>query len=146
MRVGKAEACPPFQASILIDGGHGAKSAPLPTLQTTLFLEHRPEQFLRPLLPLLRKDHRFHFPDGVVDHALFVQATEHTPIQTFPGAVVIVESQIEQRQRCLVDLVGIEGHCEPLAASWSMQSYSGSRRVQPGSAPLASRQIYSWHL
>jgi hypothetical protein len=93
--------------------------------------EHRLEQFLRAFESLRREDHRFHFADGIVNHALVVQAAEYVPVHAFPGAAVIVESQIEQRQRCVVDLVGIEGHREPLAANRSLPSYSGSRRVQP---------------
>jgi hypothetical protein len=42
-------------------------------------LEHRLEQFLRTFQPLLREDHRLHLAYGIVDHALVVQAAEHTP-------------------------------------------------------------------
>ena len=52
-----------------------------------------------------------------MNHALVVQATEHSPIKPFPGPVFVVQGQIEQRQRCVVDLVGIKGHRKPLADS-----------------------------
>src|SRR5437588_1974737 len=74
-----------------------------------------------------------------MDHALFVQAAKHTPIESLPGPVIIVEREIEQRQRCVVDLFGIEGHREPLAASWSVQFYSGSSQAQPVRTRLSWR-------
>jgi hypothetical protein len=74
-----------------------------------LLPEHRLEQFLRAFETLWREDHRSHFADGIVDHVLVVQAAEHAPVEAFPGPVAVMQRQIEQCQRCVIDLVRIEG-------------------------------------
>jgi hypothetical protein len=38
-----------------------------------------------------------------------VQAAEHIPIETFPGPAAVVQRQIEQRQRRVVDLSVLRG-------------------------------------
>jgi hypothetical protein len=58
----------------------------------------------------------FTFADGIEDHPFVVQATEHIPIEALPGTIIVVQRQIEQRQRGIVDLVLVDGHREPLVA------------------------------
>src|SRR5258708_38439598 len=95
-----------------------------------LLLEHLLKQRLRPLQSLLREDHRFHLAHRIVNHALVVKTAEHSPIETFPGSITVVQRQIEQRQRRVVDLVGVEGHREPPAAGRFSQSYPRLRKAQ----------------
>ena len=45
----------------------------------------------------LGKYDRLRLAHGIMNHTLLVQAAEHTPIETFPCPIVIVQGQIEQR-------------------------------------------------
>jgi hypothetical protein len=42
-----------------------------------------------------------------------MQPAEHVPVEAFPGAIAVVERQIEQRQRDIVDLVLVDRHRDP---------------------------------
>src|SRR4051794_6257260 len=57
----------------------------------SLLFKHFLKQRLGPFQSFLREDHRFHLADGIVDHALVVQAAEHVPIESFPGPVAVVQ-------------------------------------------------------
>src|SRR5450756_1815819 len=82
------------------------------THPTKLLFEHLLEQRLRPLQSLFGEGYRFPLARRVVDHALVMQTAERVPIQILPGKAAVVQGQIEQRQRRVVDLVGVEGHRE----------------------------------
>src|SRR6266478_2341476 len=63
-----------------------------------------------------------------------VKTIEDIPVEALPGPVAVMECEVEQRQRCVVNLVCVEGHCRPLAANPLLRSYSGSNGMQPAGA------------
>jgi hypothetical protein len=95
-----------------------------------LRLEHRLKQLLRSIQSFLREDHRFHLADGIVNHPLVLQTSKYSPIKSFPCPIAVVQGQIEQCQRGVVDFVGVEGHRKAPRRTVLLQSYSIPGRAQ----------------
>jgi hypothetical protein len=68
------------------------------------------EQFLAAFETCIRKHHRFRFSDWIVNHSLLMQSVHDSPIEPFPRASSIVEGEIQQPKRDLVDFVFVVVH------------------------------------
>src|ERR1022692_1713010 len=125
--------CNPDEQGVTPQNCHSVwrvSAPPNPPHTMLLLLQHLLQQLLRPLQSFARENHRFHLADRIVDHVLVVQSAEHIPIESFPGPAAVMQCQIKQRQRRVVDLVCIEGHREPPTAAQFAPSYYGSDAAQ----------------
>jgi hypothetical protein len=81
------------------------------------------EQLLKkpscPLQSFFREDHGFRFPTRVGDISPRVQSTQGVPVETLPRSHAVVQSEVEQSQHCVVDLVGVEFHGSSQRLRWS---------------------------
>jgi hypothetical protein len=67
----------------------------------------------------LGEGHGFRLADGIVNEAGGVEPVEDVPVEAFPGAVIVVERQIEQAEGGLVDAGGVEfGLGRGATSSW----------------------------
>jgi hypothetical protein len=59
---------------------------------------------------LVGEDHRFLLSNWIVDETLLVESSQGVPIDSFPRAHSLVESQIEHCENSRVDLLGVDVH------------------------------------
>jgi hypothetical protein len=89
----------------------GTALSPLPTLRNRP--EHLVEKELRAIETVTRKCDGFDPVLGIVNQSLLVQPVEHVPIESLPRPIAVVQGQIEQRQRRIVDLICVDGRRTP---------------------------------
>ena len=66
---------------------------------------------------LVGEDHRLGLADRIEDQPLAVQPGEHVPVMPLPGAIPVVQREVEQGEHGLVDLlrIGFQGGTVPRA-------------------------------
>ena len=75
------------------------------------------KQLFAQFLALFGEDDRLCLAHGIEDHSFFVQSSESIPVVSFPCASGVVESEKEQRQHHLIDLVFVVVHDSMLPLS-----------------------------
>ncbi|OAI75407.1 hypothetical protein RSP799_23565 [Ralstonia solanacearum] len=84
---------------------------------------------------LVCEDHRFRSIDGVADEAAFMKSVKRIPIEAFPGAIMVMQGQVEKREDGIVDGSSVDVHGLHSETLWT-RAQNRSRLARISSADL----------